>query len=280
MTIWQADFYYLPETTKTERLWELTICTLINTTSKKNTNKVYSVRCSAADANAAWLAEKINQIAEGKLPNKIQVFRPQALGLIATAGSKLNIQVEATRNTSTLKQVLIEKYQTEYPHYNPIKLEKTVPQALPENLWGDKWQIANIKANQIVDLFRDRPIPVCHLPEALYPVNLNLASELPIPGIVVYGGKKSMQLARWIEEQNPAFLNYIPTEVGKSGGFILETGLIDRWVFNTFESESAAEIARNYEQKKQAVKGLHFILIQPDDSGMTHTAFWLLKQNV
>ena len=87
-----------------------------------------------------------------------------------------------------------------------------------------------------------------------------------------------MQLARWIDRQTPAFINYIPTEVGKSGGFILETGLVDRWVFNTFESEQAAEIARNYEQNKQKSKGLHFLLVQPDDSGMTTTAFWLLKQ--
>ena len=279
MTIWQADFYYLPELVEAERLWELTICTFVDPSSQNNPDKIYSDRCVAADANSSWLADKIHQIAAGKLPDKIQVFRPQTLGLITTAAEKLNIKVEATRNTPTLKQVLIEKYQTKYPNYDPTKLEKPVPQPLPENLWGDKWQIANIKANQIVDLFRDRPIPICHLPEALYPVNLNLASELAIPGLVVYGGKKTMQIARWIERQNPAFLNYIPTEVGKSGGFILETGLSDRWVFNTFESESAAEIARNYEQKKRAAKGLHFILVQPDDSGMTYTGFWLLKMD-
>ena len=88
-----------------------------------------------------------------------------------------------------------------------------------------------------------------------------------------------MQIAQWIQQQIPAFINYIPTEIGKSGGFILETDLVDRWIFNTFESEQAAEIARNYEQNKQAAQGLHFILIQPDDSGMTYTAFWLLKQD-
>ena len=128
-------------------------------------------------------------------------------------------------------------------------------------------------------MFCDRPIPICRLPESLYPINLGVASDVFIPGIIVYGGRKSMQIAQWIQQQNPAFINYIPTEIGKSGGFILETGLVDRWIFNTFESEQAAEIARNYEQNKQAAQGLHFILIQPDDSGMTYTAFWLLKQD-
>ena len=87
-----------------------------------------------------------------------------------------------------------------------------------------------------------------------------------------------MQIARWLKQNQPAFVNYMPTEVGKSGGFVLETGLADRWVFNTFESVQAATIAQQYEEKKQAAKGLHFILIQPDDSGMTYTAFWLLRQ--
>ena len=280
MNIWQADFYYLPSQPGEKKLWELTVCEYLSTTQSKKTHKVYSVQCDSEQANAEWLAEQIQRIAKDKLPDKIQVFRPQSLNLITSAAKQLNIAVEATRNTAALKNVLKEKYRDKYPNYDPIKLDKPVPEALPENLWGDKWQIANIKAGQIIDLFCDRPIPICHLPESLYPVNLGIASDLFIPGIIVYGGRKSMQIARWIEQQNPAFISYIPTEIGKSGGFILETGLVDRWVFNTFESQQAAEIARNYEQKKRSAKGLHFILIQPDDSGMTDTAFWLLKQDL
>lgn len=280
MVIWQADFYYLPSKSGEEKLWELTICDYLNTGEGKITDKVYAVQCYSHQANAEWLVKQIQHIAKNKLPDKIQVFRPQAFGLIDTAAKQLNITVEATRNTTTLKNILIQKYKDKYPNYNPVKLDKPVPQALPENLWGDKWQIANIKAGQIVDLFCDRPIPICQLPEYFYPINLGVASDISVPGIVVYGGKKSMQISQWIQEESPAFINYIPTEIGKSGGFILETGLVDRWIFNTFESEQAAEIARNYEQRKQEAKGLHFILIQPDDSGMTSTAFWLLKQDL
>ncbi|MDJ0593292.1 MAG: Tab2/Atab2 family RNA-binding protein [Pleurocapsa sp. MO_226.B13] len=280
MSIWQADFYYLPSQPGEPKQWELVVCDRFNSTPEKISYKVYSVQCHSEQANAQWLVQQIKQIAGDKLPDKIQVFRPQTLGLITAAAEKLGIEVEATRNTPTIKKVLTQRYKEKYPNYDPLKLEKPVPQPLPEDLWGDKWQIANINAGQLVDLFRDRPIPICRLPEAFYPINLGIASNTPIPGIVVYGGRKSMQLATWIEQQNPAYLNYIPTEIGKSGGFILETGLVDRWVFNTFESERAAEIARSYEQKKQAAKGLHFILIQPDDSGMTYTAFWLLTSSL
>ncbi len=73
-------------------------------------------------------------------------------------------------------------------------------------------------------------------------------------------------------------MNYIPTEVGKSGGLILESGLVDRWVFLTFEDTDMANSAKRYEQQKESSQGLHFLLIQPDDSGMTQTAIWLLKE--
>lgn len=274
MNVWQADFYYHPLNTKSDRQWELVIYD--RASSNNQQELIYTARCSSTDANADWLERQILSAASGKLPAKIQVFRPQALGLITVAAEKLNIKVEPTRNTEALKQILRKKFAI--PNYNPIAIEKPPPQALPENLWGDEWQIANIAAGQIVQMFGDRPIPISSIPEEFYPINLNLTSDIFIPGIVVYGGRRSMQLARWIDKQIPAFVNYIPTEVGKSGGLILETGLADRWVFNTFESETAAEIARNYEQKKRASKGLHFLLIQPDDSGMTTTAFWLLKE--
>lgn len=277
MNIWQADFYYHPLTIGNDRQWELVICDRA-ILENQTINSIYTARCSSANANASWLEQQLLLAAKGKLPDRIQVFRPQALGLISVAAEKLGIEVEATRNAETLKQVLSKKF-ADRPNYNPLALEKPPPQALPENIWGDEWQIANIAAGQIIELFSDRPIPIKSIPEEFYPINLNLPSDLFVPGVVVFGGRKSMQLARWIEGQRPAFINYIPTEVGKSGGFVLETGLVDRWVFNTFESEQAAEIARNYEQKKQACKGLHFLLIQPDDSGMTTTAFWLLRQN-
>ena len=273
MNIWQVDFYYHPLDSGAARQWELIIC---DGTIESQTAAIYTAQCDSSNANADWLERQILLAAPEKLPHKIQVFRPQTLGLISIAAETLGIEVEATRNTDALKQVLRAKYTV--PGYDPIALEQAPPQALPEDLWGDEWQIANIAAGQIIDLFSDRPIPIKHIPPELHPLNLNLASDIFIPGIVVYGGRRSMQLARWVEAQTPAYITYIPTEVGKSGGLILASGLTDRWVFNTFESPQAAPIAQTYEERKQASKGLHFLLIQPDDSGITTTAFWLLKQ--
>ena len=273
MKKWQVDFYHFPAI---PRQWELVIC-------DRDAKLVYIANCLSSQANSEWLEQQLIAAAKGKLPDLIQVFRPQALGLLTIAAEKLNISVEATRHTPALKNIVAQRAlenasNNKIPNYNPLALDRPPPQPLPENLWGEEWQIANIEAGEIVSLFSDRPLPVKNLPEAFYPINLGIASNIPIPGIVVYGGRNSLVLARWLEQQKPVFLKYIPTEVGYSGGLILETGLIDRWIFNTFESNNAAKIAEDYEQKKQQSQGLHFLLIQPDNSGMTYTGFWLLKE--
>ncbi|MGF1540786.1 MAG: Tab2 family RNA-binding protein [Pleurocapsa sp.] len=273
MKIWQVDFYYFPVEPKQ---WELVICT-------DDVKLIYLANCPNSQANSEWLERQFVAASEGQLPDLIQVFRPQALGLITIAANQLKIAVEATRHTPALKNLVVQRakenaHNNRFPNYNPLAIDRPPPQPLPENLWGEEWQIANIAAGEIVELFCDRPLPIKNIPEAFDPLNLGIASNVPIPGIVVYGGRNSLVLARWIEQQKPVFLKYIPTEVERSGGLILETGLVDRWIFNTFESQDVARIAADYEDKKQQSKNLHFLLIQPDRSGMTYTGFWLLKE--
>jgi hypothetical protein len=84
-----------------------------------------------------------------------------------------------------------------------------------------------------------------------------------------------MQLARWLHNVQPVALNYI---AGAPDGLILEAGLVERWVVATFEDKEVATAAQTYEQRKQLSRGLHFLLVQPDDSGMTYTGFWLLGE--
>jgi hypothetical protein len=101
-----------------------------------------------------------------------------------------------------------------------------------------------------------------------------LASTVPVPGVVIDGGRQSMQLAKWLQDAKPWALNYI---AGEPDGLILEAGLVDRWVVATFEDSEVKAAAQIYQQRKQLSKGLHFLLVQPDDSGMTYTGFWLLN---
>ena len=261
MKIWQADFYRRPQQdASNEIFWDLLIC-------DPTLNFKYEASCPQSQANSTWIVSQLQKAGTLLLPNVIQVFRPQSLNLIEQAGNTLGIKVEPTRRTTALKEWLQQKQYS-------ITLDKPPPMPLPENLWGKEWRLATLPAGDITDIFGNRPIPILDMPDFCLPINLGLASTVQIPGIVIYGGRQSMRLARWFQEIRPVELNYI---AGAPDGFVLEAGLVDRWIVMTFEDKEVAAAAQSYQQRKQQSKGLHFLLVQPDDSGMTYSGFWLLR---
>ncbi len=272
MKIWQVDFYKRPLKDENGNLiWELLIC-------DEQENIIYEAKCKQSEATLTWLENNIKSLE--KLPEIIQVFRPQSVSLLTEIGKKLGIQIETTRETKALKNVLKKRasqYTITGEKYDPTKLEKPAPLPLPEQLWGEDWGFASINAGDLVDMFINRPIPIRNLPEKLHPINLGISSNIPIPGVVITGGRKSLQLAQWLEEVKPYSLNYLVTEIGISGGLILEAGLIERYVLLTFEDQEFSQAAQQYQQRQQDSKGLHFILVQPDNTGLTYTGIWLLK---
>jgi hypothetical protein len=273
--VWQADFYRRPlKDEKGQVLWELLLCDATRSFS-------YDAFCPQSEANASWLVSQLRQAGGGNLPNLIQVFRPQSLSLIQAAAQQLGIQVEATRRTGALKEYLQQKAQ-QYPNLDNYtytgelsSLDKPPPVPLPENLWGEQWRFATLPAVAVVEAFAERPIPILEMPEFLLPINLGLASTVPVPGVVIYGGRQSMRLARWLQEARPVSLNYI---AGAPDGLVLEAGLVDRWIVATFEDKEVTAAAQAYQQRQQQSRGLHFLLVQPDESGMTYSGFWLLRR--
>ncbi len=281
-TIWQADFYRRPlRDEQGKSLWELLLCDA--------QGWQYQAFCPQALANSNWLADQIQQATQeyfgkkyGKaLPTALEVFRPQCLSLITAAGQVLGIGVIPTRRTPQLKSWL-QELAIAYPRlpnysgepYQPVTVEPLPPVPMPENLWGDQWRFASLRSGDLVKEFSDRPLRVQVLPEDLLPLNLGLASTVAIPGIIIDGGKQSLKLARWLESTQPVSLNYI---AGQPNGLILQAGLSDRWVIVTFEDEEVIQAAQTFAVRQQLAKGLHFLLVQPDDSGMTYTGFWLLQ---
>lgn len=275
MKIWQADFYRRPLRDAAGQIWELLICDVTRTFT-------YTAFCPQSQANAKWLVEQFQLAAGSQPPDVIQVFRPQSLSLITAAAQELGISVEPTRRTSALKQWLQERiafYRSQENYtgeeYNPL-VDKPPPMPLPENLWGEQWRFATLAAGDVEEAFRERPIPILSMPDFLLPLNLGLASTVAIPGVVIYGGRRSLQLARWLQQELPVALNSV---AGEPSGLVLEAGLADRWIVATFTDLEVAAAAKVYEQRLQQSLGLHFLLVQPDDSGMTYSGFWLLRED-
>lgn len=260
MVTWQADFYQLQDTDRGQ-VGKLLICL-------DRGGIIHEAEC--CQPSTGWLTSELEIASQSGLPDRLQVFRPQSLEIFTPAANQMGIAIEATRRTRALKEHLKQR-QVE------ISLDKPPPQPLPTNLWGEKWRFATFAAGELVEFFQGLPLPILRIEPELFPINLGLASHLPIPGLVIYGGRQSLYLARWLEGQSPASIDYIARERGKSGGLVLESGLVERWIVVTFEDSEVAEAAQRYQARKAASKGLHFLLVQPDDSGMTYTGFWLLQ---
>jgi hypothetical protein len=275
MSVWQADFYRRPlKTERGEPIWELLLC-------EADGSLTYRQRCLQSQANPQWVAGQFQQFGEGQLATTVQVFRPQCLGLIGEAAKQLGMAIEPTRRTYALKRLLL-LLAREYPQeanytgeeYDPLAVDRPPPLPLPEKLWGDGWRFASIEAGDLVDTFADRPIPIVEMPNLLKPIHLGLSSTVTVPGVAIDGGKASMQLARWLQGAVPVAIDY---RGGEFGGLVLEAGLNDRTILATFDDREAIAAARRFEQRKQAAGGLHFLLVQPDDTGRTYSGFWLLQ---
>jgi hypothetical protein len=274
---WQLDFYRRPLRDEAGNpLWELLLCDPTMTFS-------YGATCSQGEANAMWLRHQLKQAIHrgGYRPSQLEVFRPQTQTLAEVACRELGIPVIPTRHLPTLKQWLTQRtawYPTLTTYtgesYDPMALHRNPPMPLPEALWGDQWRFAGL-SNADLLRFQYEPIPIRSVPPALMPLEIGLSSTVLIPGIVIDGGKQSRAMAEWLQSAQPIFVTYIP---GAPDGLILEASLTDRWVIATFEDPDVQGAANTFEHRKQVARGLHFLLIRPDDSGMTYTGLWLLQE--
>ena len=275
MATWQADFYRRPLQDAGQPVWELVICC-------PEAAFVVHGFCRQSDATAAWLTAQLEAVLQHhERPREIQVFRPQSLSLLQAAAQPLDIPVMATRRTPLLKAHLRDRlgvYQSMTGYtgeaYQPNTIESPPPVPMPEHLQGDQWRFGAIAAGDLTTFIEETPLPICSAPSALWPLSLKLASDLPVPGVIIDGGRQSMRLALWLQEQAPVSLSHIP---GAPDGLILETGLSDRWVVATFEDPEVSKAGQTFMRRCQRSRGLHFLLVQPDDFGVTYSGLWLLQ---
>ena len=273
---WQLDFYRRPLTDDSGNpLWELLIC-------DSDMTFTYGEFCPQPEASAPWLRQQLQSACDraGGWPTHIELFRPQAVSLTEVACRDLPVAVKPRRDTQVIKQWLKQRavwYPTLSNYsgdpYEPIALDRPAPAPIADHLMGDSWQFAALSPTDLQRL-QQAPIPILSAPGTLSPVNLGLPSTLAIPGIVIDGGRQSMRLAQWLQATEPVMLQYI---AGMPDGVLLEAGLADRWILATFTDDDVAAAARTFTERKLAAKGLHFLLIRPDDSGMTYTALWILQ---
>ena len=211
-------------------------------------------------------------------------FRPQTVSLIEVACRELPIQVRPIREVPTLKQWLRQRA-VWYPNlnnytgepYDPIAIERPAPQPMADYLMGEQWQFAAISSDQLARLLQE-PIPIQSIADEQLPINLGLPSTLLIPGVIIDGGRVAMTLAQWLQSARPVMLQYI---AGKTRWAIARgRGWLTVGFWQPLKMQTWLELLALFTERKQAAKGLHFLLIRPDDSGVTYSGLWLLQSTL
>ncbi len=150
------------------------------------------------------------------------------------------------------------------------------PQPLPEHLWGDLWQFVSLPAEDLEFRLWERPIPIREVAALALPSQQNLGTTVLIPGILINAGRQAMGLSRWLSERKPKQIAAVNLELG---AIILTTAQKERWILATYQDEAVRDAGNSFEARKAQSQGIHFLLIQPDDSGVTHAGLWILKDD-
>ncbi|MEH2311201.1 MAG: Tab2/Atab2 family RNA-binding protein [Nostoc sp.] len=281
-SIWEIDFYSRPILDANQKkIWEVLVCeSPLDISTKADSLFRYAQYCPSTQVNSGWLRtalqEAINQA--GKAPIKIRFFRRQMNNMITKACLDLGIPAQPSRRTLVLNQWLEQRMEEVYPQEsgyqggtNPsVRLEKPLPQRLPDALEGQQWVFVTLDAAD----FADMPEWEIGFGEA-FPLELaQVPPEARIPGILIFSSR-ALPLAGWMSGLELAFLKFDNSEEAR---LLLETGVTESWIVANIKKPQILAEAKGFEQAKQKANGVHFLGVQSDPKAESFAGFWLLQE--
>ncbi|MGJ5633334.1 Tab2/Atab2 family RNA-binding protein [Nostoc edaphicum] len=281
-SIWEIDFYSRPILDANQKkIWEVLVCeSPLDIDTKADSLFRYAQYCPSTQVNSGWLRtalqEAINQA--GKAPIKIRFFRRQMNNMITKACQDLSIPAQPSRRTLVLNQWLEQRMEEVYPQEagyqggtNPsVRLEKPLPQRLPDALEGQQWVFVTLDAAD----FAEMPEWEIGFGEA-FPLELaKVSPEARIPGILIFS-PRALPLAGWMSGLELAFLRFDTSEEAR---LLLETGVTESWIVANIKKPQILAEAKGFEEAKQKANGVHFIGVQSDPKAESFAGFWLLQE--
>ncbi|MEH2394902.1 MAG: Tab2/Atab2 family RNA-binding protein [Nostoc sp.] len=281
-SIWEIDFYSRPILDANQKkIWEVLVCeSPLDISTKADSLFRYAQYCPSTQVNSGWLRtalqEAINKA--GKAPIKIRFFRRQMNNMITKACQDLGIPAQPSRRTLLLNQWLEQRMEEVYPQEsgyqggtNPsVRLEKPLPQRLPDALEGQQWVFVTLDAAD----FADMPEWEIGFGEA-FPLELaQVSPEARIPGILIFSSR-ALPLAGWMSGLELAFLRFDSSEEAR---LLLETGVTESWIVANIKKPQILAEAKGFEEAKQKANGVHFLGVQSDPKAESFAGFWLLQE--
>ncbi|MEH2346977.1 MAG: Tab2/Atab2 family RNA-binding protein [Nostoc sp.] len=281
-SIWEIDFYSRPILDANQKkIWEVLVCeSPLDIGTKPDSLFRYAQYCPSTQVNSGWLRTALQEAIDqaGKAPIKIRFFRRQMNNMITKACQDIGIPAQPSRRTLVLNQWLEERMEEVYPHEpgyqggtNPsVRLEKPLPQRLPDALEGQQWVFVTLDAAD----FAEMPEWEIGFGEA-FPLELaKVSPEARIPGILIFSSR-ALPLAGWMSGLELAFLKLDTSEEAR---LLLETGVNESWIVANIKKPQVLAEAKGFEEAKQKANGVHFIGVQSDPKAQSFAGFWLLQE--
>ncbi|MEH2127856.1 Tab2/Atab2 family RNA-binding protein [Nostoc sp.] len=281
-SIWEIDFYSRPILDANQKkVWEVLVCeSPLDIGTKVDSLFRYTQYCPSTQVNSGWLRTALQEAIDkaGKAPIKIRFFRRQMNNMITKACQDIGIPAQASRRTLVLNQWLEQRMEEVYPQEagyqggtNPsVRLEKPLPQRLPDALEGQQWVFVTLDAAD----FADMPEWEIGFGEA-FPLELaKVSPEARIPGILIFSSR-ALPLAGWMSGLELAFLRFDTSEEAR---LLLETGVTESWIVANIKKPQILAEAKGFEVAKQKANGVHFIGVQSDPKAESFAGFWLLQE--
>jgi hypothetical protein len=281
-SIWEIDFYSRPILDDNQKkIWEVLVCeSPLDISTQPDSLFRYAQYCPSTQVNSGWLRTALQEAITqaGKAPIKIRFFRRQMNNMITKACQDVGIPAQPSRRTLVLNQWLEERMKEVYPQEpgyqggtNPsVRLEKPLPQRLPDALEGQQWVFVTLDAADLAEM----PEWEIGFGEA-FPLELaKVSPEARIPGILIFS-PRALPLAGWMSGLELAFLRFDTSEEAR---LLLETGVNESWIVANIKKPQVLAEAKGFEEAKQKANGVHFIGIQSDPKAQSFAGFWLLQE--
>lgn len=283
--IWELDFYSRPILdVNQKKVWEVLICeSPTDVLNKVDSLFRYSQYCPSTQVNSVWLRQALEEAIEkaGVAPIKIRFFRRQMNNMITKACQDMGIPALSSRKTLVLNQWIQQRMEEVYPQEpgyqqvtnSSVRLERPLPQRLPDALEGKQWTFVSLEASD----FTDMPEWEIAFGEA-FPLELaGLSPETPIPGILIFS-PRALPIAGWMSGLELAYLRFDSNPNNQGDRLVLETGGTESWILANLRTPKLLEDAKGFEEAKQKANGVHFIGVQSDPQSQSFAGFWLLKE--
>ncbi|EFN56383.1 hypothetical protein CHLNCDRAFT_35116 [Chlorella variabilis] len=276
--VWELDFCSRPILDERgKKVWELIICDPQRTFEYAQfipNNKINSSELKRA-------LEAILAQPGAVRPTTARFFRGQMQTIISRALSDLGITPMPSRRCFTLMNWLEDRMGSVYeahPGYNEkastlFTVEMGAPEDLPDALRGEKWSFVQLPlATLQQELEAVAAGKAFGATLDLGAMRQQLAPDTLVPGVAVYS-RRADPLAAWT---NGLDLSAVVADTDRAF-LILETGFNQRWRYGAYRRtlETTAE-AQAWEEAKQAVGGLHFLVVMSDEEAENSSGLWLL----